>query len=44
MTTLEPASGNTDIESDVRDRMQPTFEALTNPPRVSVDVVNQELT
>ncbi len=44
VTTVEPPSGNSAVEAAVRSRLEPVLEVLGNPPRLSVDITNRELT
>lgn len=43
VTSVEPRSGNDELERDVRARLQPTFDALDNAPRLTVSITNREL-
>lgn len=43
VSTVEPTSGNAELERDVQARLRPTLDALDNAPRVTVSITNQEL-
>lgn len=42
--TIEPAARDAELEADVRARLEPVFAALTNAPRLDVEITHQDLT
>lgn len=44
VTTVEPPSGNSTVEAEVRSRLEPVLDVVGNPPHLRVNITNRELT